>query len=290
MCTFSVIIPAYNAVAFVGDAVRSALAQQGVDLEVLVIDDGSTDDTPRVLAQFGNAIRTIRQANAGHIQARAAGARAARGEWLAFLDADDVWLPEKLAKQLALADEETGLVYTDRVLFGDTSRVTVRLSDLYELSEGDVFEQLLLNNFITVSSVIMRKNWFERLHGFDPAPFGSEDWDLWLRYAAAGGKVRACREPLTRYRLSAGSMTSRYELMTRGRLKVIERALQLPRGRSLPRPFVRRVLFNVWLDSAWQAAVLRPRKAMAWYLRALFYAPLDPRPYKGLIKCCLGRG
>jgi glycosyltransferase involved in cell wall biosynthesis len=288
MGTVSVIIPAYNAAAFVGDAVRSALAQRNMDREVIVIDDGSTDDTPRVLAEFGSAIRYQRQANAGHIAARNHGARLARGEWLAFLDADDVWLPEKLERQLAVAGAETSLVYTDRVFFGDTSRVTVRQSDVYELHEGDVFESLLLRNFITVSSVMIRRSWFDRLHGFDPEPYGSEDWDLWLRFAAEGGLVRVCREALTRYRFSTSSMTSRHEQMTEGRIKVIERTLRLPRSRTLSRAVVRRALSNVWLDSAWYAAVAQPRKAMAWYLRALYYAPLDPQPYKGLVKTCLG--
>jgi hypothetical protein len=84
-------------------------------------------------------------------------------------------------------------------------------------------------------------------------------------------------------------MTKQYDRMTQGRLTVIERALKLPRAKHLPSLFVRRVFFNVWLHSAWLAAVERPRKAMAWYMRALRYAPLDPRPYKGLVKCCLGR-
>jgi glycosyltransferase involved in cell wall biosynthesis len=287
MCTVSVIIPAFNAAAFVGDAVRSALAQRNVDLEVLVVDDGSTDHTPLILEEFGKAVRTVRQANAGHVRARNKGASLARGEWLAFLDADDVWLPEKLEKQLALADAQTGLVYTDRMFFGDTSRVKTRLSDVFELHEGDIFEELLLHNFITVSSVLMRRSWFERLKGFDPDPFGSEDWDLWLRYSAEGAPVRVCREPLTRYRWSATSMTGRHKEMTRGRLLAIQRALQLPRGRQLSRPVVRRVLFNIWMDSAWYAAPALPGRAIAWYLKALSYSPLDPRPYKGLAKCCL---
>src|SRR5438874_1191114 len=109
----SVIIPAYNCAAYIGPAIASALSQRDVAVEVIVVDDGSTDETWHVLERFGDAIRTLRQANAGPAAARNRGARSAAGAWLAFLDADDEWLPEKLARQLALVDERTGLVYTD---------------------------------------------------------------------------------------------------------------------------------------------------------------------------------
>lgn len=289
MPSVSVLIPAYNAAAFVGQAVRSALAQRDVDAEVLVVDDGSTDGTWDVLASFGDAIRALRQPNAGHVAARNAAAAVARGEWLAFLDADDEWLPDKLAKQLAAADADTGLVYTDRANFGDCAHVGEVHSEKVDYFEGDVFEPLLLLNFITLSSVILRKSWYERLGGFAADLRGVEDWDLWLRFAAAGGQVRVCREPLTRYRWHAASMTTNQEGMCHGRVETVRRALATPRGRQVPRALARQALASAWECSAWHAAASHRWQALGWYARAAWYWPWKATVYKEMVKCCLAR-
>jgi glycosyltransferase involved in cell wall biosynthesis len=114
MTTVSVLIPVYNGEAFIETAIRSALGQRGVSTDVIVIDDGSTDGTPAILRSFGSTIRVLRQANAGHVRARNNGARLARGDWFAFLDADDEWLPDKLSQQLARAAElSAAMAYTN---------------------------------------------------------------------------------------------------------------------------------------------------------------------------------
>src|SRR5689334_19825269 len=115
----SVLIPVYNGAQFIREAVDSVLAQRDVTVEVIVIDDGSTDETSRILESYGDSIRVLRQKNGGHVNARNNGAKLAHGEWLAFLDADDMWQPEKLARQLAIATPEIGMVYTNRENFGD---------------------------------------------------------------------------------------------------------------------------------------------------------------------------
>jgi glycosyltransferase involved in cell wall biosynthesis len=283
----SVIIPAHNAGAFVGQAVSFALGSLGVTLEVIVIDDESTDDTWEVLERFGDAIRKVRQPKGGPYKARNLGARLARGEWLAFLDADDEWTPDKLTKQLALADEHVGLIYTDRNNFGDLSRVKERQSDSVTLYEGDVFEPLLLGNFITLSSVLLRKNWFERLGGFSEDRQGVQDWDLWLRYSALGGIVRLCPETLTRYRLHTGQMSNDIQARARDRVEVIRNALALPHGRHIRRSTIRRALANSWEIAAWQAAVSQRGNAIMSYIRSAYYWPWNPRIYKNLIKCLI---
>lgn len=287
MPAVSVIIPAYNAAAYIATAVDSVLDQKGVTVEILAVDDGSTDGTWELLGRFGPAVRRVRQANGGPARARNHGARLAAGEWLAFLDADDEWLPHKLAAQLTAAGD-AGLVYTDRYNFGECGRVNERQSDGVRLWEGDVFEPLLRQNFITISSVILRRDWFERLGGFDEALIGTEDWDLWLRYAAEG-PVRLCREPLTRYRWRRSSLTNNLDRMCEGRLRVVRRALASPRGRRLSRAARRQVLAGVWSESAWFAAETKPRTAAWWYLRSALHWPWRAGPYKGIVKCCLGR-
>jgi glycosyltransferase involved in cell wall biosynthesis len=284
----SVVIPCYNGAAYVGNAVRSALDQTDVSVEVIVIDDGSTDATWTVLEGFGDQIRKVRQANGGPVRARNLGAHLARGTWLAFLDADDEWRSDKLARQLARTSDEVALVYTDRVNFGDCERVNERLSDCMTLWEGDIFELLLLGNVITTSSVIMRRDWFERLGGFTEGFCGVEDWDLWLRYTGSGGKIGVCVEPLTRYRWHPGSVSTNHERMCRERLEVLERALALPRARGVKRSVVRRAYASALTASAWYAAPRRPWKALTWYARACLHWPYNNAVYRQMVKTVLG--
>lgn len=283
----SVIIPAYNAEAFISQAVSAALESRGVDLEVIVVDDGSTDGTWSILERFGSAVRRVRQDRGGPYRARNLAAELARGAWLAFLDADDDWSPEKLAVQLKAAEAGAALIYTDRLNFGEFGRYKERQSDSVTLHEGDVFEALLLGNFITLSSVLMRRDWFERLGGFSTEHHGVQDWDLWLRYSAAGGMVKLCPEPLTRYRIHAQQMSGDQKARAREREAVIRRALATPRGRGVSRPLARRALANSWEIAAWQSLEGNRGAALVDYLRAAYYWPWNLRLYKGMIKCAL---
>lgn len=287
--TVSVIIPSFNAGQYVAQAVSSALASRDVALEVIVIDDQSTDDTWQVLESFGDRILKVRQERGGPYKARNYGARLARGAWLAFLDADDDWLPDKLIRQLEIADEGTGLVFTDRLNFGDCHGVKERQSDTTPLYDGDIFEPLLQGNFITLSSVLMRKDVFTQLGGFSETNIGVQDWDLWLRYAAQGGSVRLAREPLTRYRIHDQQMTLDLDARAGDRLTVVQRALQSPRGKQTNSRVRRQALAGVWEVGAWQAASSHRGKAIAWFLQAASQWPWNMRLYKGIAKCLLNR-
>lgn len=285
----SVIIPSYNAEQYVGQAIDSALASRGVAVEVIVIDDQSTDNTWSVLEGYGDRIRKVRQEKGGPYKARNLGAKLARGQWLAFLDADDDWMPDKLARQLALGHDGNDLVFTDRLNFGDISAVKERQSDCVPLYDGDVFEHLLQRNFITLSSVIMRKEAFERLGGFSVTDFGVQDWDLWLRYAASGGRVGLVREPLTRYRIHAEQMSLDLDARARDRMAVVQRALATPRGQHVPFQVRRQALSSVWEVGAWQAAPQYRGKALGWFFQAARLWPWNLRLYKGMAKCVLNR-
>jgi glycosyltransferase involved in cell wall biosynthesis len=284
----SVIVAAFNASAYIADAVQSALASRDVSLEVIVVDDDSTDTTWDILREFGESIRAVRQAKGGAYRARNLGASLARGEWLAFLDSDDLWTDNKLASQLSLASAGTDLIYTDTENIGEVDRVKRHQSDSTPLFEGDVFEPLLLNNFIALSSVLIRKRSFFELGGFAEYRSGTQDWDLWLRYAAAGGRVGLVREPLTKYRIHAGQMTKRLALRMADRVAVVERALTSPRGLTVSSSTARQARANVWQIGAWLAAPSEPRTAIVWYLRAARHWPWNMALYKGIVKCALG--
>jgi glycosyltransferase involved in cell wall biosynthesis len=285
--TVTAIIPAHNAVAYLKQAVDSALGQRGVEIEVIVIDDGSTDDTWSVMKGYGDAIRTVRTVKGGPYKARNHGVRLAAGRWLAFLDADDEWMPDKLAKQLALVEDGTELIYTDRINVGEADHVDKLQSDGQRLWEGNVFEPLLCGNFITLSSVLISKTVFERLGGFCEDLVGAGDWELWLRYAAQGGRIRVCREPLTQYRWRSDSISSHFEERCQDRLAVLRRVLELPRGRQVGWSVARRARASAWEVSAAFAAQKRPGLAIGWYLRSIYWWPWKIQVYKEVLKCCM---
>ena len=198
----SVIIPAYNAAAFVKDALDCALAQTYPEIEVVVVNDGSTDNTAEILAGYGDRVRVHHQANAGLSAARNIGAAVASGDWLAFLDADDQWMPGKIEAQIATVGDRAWS-YTNRLNFGARGDVPELQSEVSEMVDGDVFVPLLLRgNFITVSSVMIRKALFNSVGGFVHQKGGCEDWDLWLRIASQRHEIAYDAEPLVRYRFT----------------------------------------------------------------------------------------
>lgn len=285
----SVVIPTYNGAAEVRRAIDCALAQEGCEVEVIPVNDGSTDDTAYVLNSYGSRIRAVHQKNSGPAATRNAGIAAATGDWVAFLDHDDYWQPGKLAAQLAAADR-TGadVIYTNARNFGDVNRVADLRSNPDEMPEGDLFEYLLLDNFIVVSSTIVRRELLEKVGGFN-APPGVEDWDLWLRLATNGAKFAPVREALTMYQWRPGSLSKNFERMRDIRRQIIRTAMASERAQSLSWTFRQKVLANVESCSAWFLASSSPRRAITWYAQSLAYWPFDLNSWKGLVKGCLGR-
>ena len=285
MPTVSVIIPAHNAERFIADSVQSALAQTFTDLEVIVLDDGSADCTVARAAAFGDRVRVYRQANGGVARARNTGVALARGEWIAFLDSDDVWLPAKIERQLA--SSPAALTFTDRFNFGERGDLAELQSAVTPMQGGDIFEALLLQNFITATSVMIRRDLFERYGGFDTTLNGTEDWDLWLR-VAADHPIGFCPEPLVRYRLHAGGISRNFARMNRERLEVIRRALATPRGQALSVWTKRRVWGQTWAANGFDSCRAGARRdALADYARAAAAWPLDLQVYKEAVKVCL---
>jgi glycosyltransferase involved in cell wall biosynthesis len=183
----SVVMPAYNVAWCVRRAIDSVLAQTLRERELIVVNDGSTDETAAVLRSYGSAIRVLEQPNRGMSAARNAGIRAAVGRYVAFLDADDWWLPEKVARQVALLESrpEVGFCSTAaRVVDGDG-----KLLALWGCpgTSGDVLETLFAQHAAVAggcSAVVVRREPLERTGGFDESLRGFEDPDLWIRLAA----------------------------------------------------------------------------------------------------------
>jgi glycosyltransferase involved in cell wall biosynthesis len=286
MSKVSVVIPAFNAARFIRESIDSALAQTHGDVEVIVVDDSSTDDTGRVLREYGQRIVAHRQPNSGAATARNTGARLATGDWIAFLDADDAWEPTKLERQLAAVT--TPFSYTDRFNVGDYRDLPGIQSVLTRMHDGDVFVPLLLEgNFITSSSVVVRREVFTAMGGFSTGLRNAEDWDLWLRIAEHH-PVSVCREPLVRYRFHAGGKSRNHRRMAAARCTVVSRALASPRGRQLGWRLRRQIWAETCRTNGWDAGHAGARlDALKSYARAAVAWPLAAQPFKEALKVCL---
>ena len=177
----TVVIPTYNRVTFLKDAIDSVLAQTFLDFELIVVDDGSTDDTPKLLSSYNNKVRVITQTNQGPSAARNRGIEATKSEWIAFLDSDDVWKPDKLKKQVQFITDnpDTKICQTEEVWIRSGKRVNPKKK--HEMHSGWIYEKCLPLCIVSPSSVIIHQDVFERIGLFDETMLACEDYDLWLR-------------------------------------------------------------------------------------------------------------
>lgn len=181
MQKISVVIPVYNRPVFVKEAIQSVLDQTYPDVELIVVDDGSTDETAHILNQFGNAIRVIHQQNQGVSAARNTGIHNSTGTWIAFLDSDDIWLPEKLTKQMqyVLAHPNTLICQTEEIWIKNGKRLYPKKK--HKKKSGMIFEHCLPLCIVSPSAVMIHKNLFKEYGSFDESLPACEDYDLWLR-------------------------------------------------------------------------------------------------------------
>lgn len=210
----SIVIPTYNTGHFVGGAIDSALNQTYRNIEVVVVDDGSEDETRQILEPYirSKKIVFIYQPNRGLSAARNIGIRAARGEFIAFLDSDDLFLPKKVENQVAtlMDNPDFDICYSDILHFTDAvprKYYHHRYHEIYQT--GNLLRQFLKKNFINPLSVVARRSAFERYGFFDENLRRSEDWDLWLRWAYGGVKFYYLDKILGHYRIrSFDNLTS----------------------------------------------------------------------------------
>lgn len=228
MPAVSIVIPAYNQSQYLGEAIRSALAQTRADLEVIVVDDGSTDDTAGVCESFTDPrLRYVWQANRGLSGARNTGVRESRGGFLTFLDSDDQFLPDKLERLLAAFERDPGLglVAGQAVLIDQAGR---RIGEVFDKPLPDDLSELLLGNPLHVGSVLLRREWQERVGPFDETLRSYEDWDLWLRLARAGCRMGWVAHPVSLYRFHQEQMTRIGAQMTVATFAVLDKTFADP--------------------------------------------------------------
>jgi GT2 family glycosyltransferase len=227
MPTISVVVPAYNAESTILKTITSVQQQTFADFELIIINDGSTDGTLELLSTLEDSrLKIFSYENGGLSVARNRGISQATGEFIAFLDADDLWTPDKLELQLAALKQhpEAGVAYS-WTHFMDEQGESFH-ADQPIFFEGNVYPQLLVNNFLASgSNPLIRKQAIDFAGEFDPSVSGAADWDYWLRLSAHWHFV-VVPKPQIFYRQSSSSMSSRVEFMEECQINVIERAFK----------------------------------------------------------------
>ncbi len=270
----SVVIPAYNAGSLLRDAMESVFRQTFHDWEVVVVDDGSTVPAELPAGCCGDRVRHHRQANRGAAAARNLGIREASGEFIAFLDADDIWLPTKLAEQIPLleGDPGVGLAYTDWAVVSEEGTVIPSFLSGKPRASGNAFEALVQCGVILTSGTMTRKSCLEAVGGFDETRGVAEDYDLWLRIAY-GWKIAVVEKPLVIKRSRRGSLSSNPHRMALERVALFQKALRsFPQLSAKHRRLLRHELMRSYWDVGYgdlvQGALGSARQQFARSLKA----------------------
>lgn len=243
----SIIIPAYNSARFIAETLRTAQAQQGVRSEIILVDGASRDDTVAVARAACPNLTIISEPDRGVSDARNKGLHLAQADWVAFLDADDIWQPDKLARQLAVARStpQMALVFCDAWQFRGDERLldsflatrgaypTLPRHAVPEVDHGFVFDGdmaaaiMHTNYVVTTSTAIAHREHALSVGGFDPTLRVCEDYEFWLRLTQ-GRRVGVVQAPLVGYRHHGSSLSDDQEAMIRGRIEVAQRVFAAP--------------------------------------------------------------
>ncbi|WP_273069802.1 glycosyltransferase [Marinobacter sp. UBA2678] len=286
----SVITPTYNRARFLPAAVASVLSQTFGDFELIIVDDGSEDNTPDVLKPFlaDRRVRYVYQENQGQSHARNLALKQATGDFIAFLDSDDVWARDKLEKQLAVfrANSEVDIVHGDEATINEQGSV-VSLQNMRRYS-GRITRYLLADNSVSITTALVRRRCFDEMGGFDTSVGVADDYELWLRFSA-----RYCYqyEPgiVASYRVMADQISSD----KRRRYAANERIIQqfLARYGEVLSPGERRWgLARFYCRKARYFASAGERgKAVGAIAGALHNAPLDSVVWRALYRVAVPR-
>jgi len=236
MSKVSIVMPAYNAEQYITESIESGLGQTYADIEIIAVDDGSTDSTTAILKvfadKFPDKFRYFSQSNSGPAAARNKAIKEARGEYIAFLDSDDIWLPEKLKRQLDKLKKSPECAFIHTNIIRTDLEGKEQGTKECAIPEGWIFDALIKGNFICCSSVLAKKSCFEKVGLFNESRDidKCEDYDMWLRIA---NQYRCCyvEVPLIKYRVNpTGHIRSDIKQAYQRRRRVFLNALKLYKG------------------------------------------------------------
>jgi glycosyltransferase involved in cell wall biosynthesis len=274
----SVILPVYNRESSISRAIESVLTQTYRSIELIVIDDGSTDDTMQVLERFGSRIMVLRQAHAGAYVARNFGMRHARGEFVAFIDSDDVWLPDRLSSQLPLMSrQEVGLVFGDAIHVTPGARTRLTCFRVSPPRRGRVAAEFAWSNFVPTVTVLVRRSCLDEIGGFPLAGALSADYLTWFRIALRHD-LDYVDAPVAEYTVHPGGMSWDLGRSIEARIGMFSDELSRTSDEAA-RSVLTRLVFNLSLHLALAAIRGRARNVahplrLAWRTAAAA-APLN---------------
>jgi len=285
----SVIIPVFNGAATIDRALKSVFDQTFSDYEVVICDDGSTDDTPPVLAKYGDKLRVVRQPNRGLPAARNAAVAASRGELLALIDHDDEWLPQKLELAVAAmrSDPAAALLYSDKIVVNEASE-EFRLSEVRpDTAHAPTMDEMLTRIWpITPSTVVMRREAFDRAGGFCEQLISAEDIHFWLLMREQGHFIYI---PEKLVRFTYGQLFPKVLNRDIGPTAIVDliRARYGTRADGLVKNFIRhrvRMIANAGVVEMSKGNMEGARRC---FVRALKYDPLYIKSYTRIARTFL---
>lgn len=283
----SVVMAAYNYGQYIAQAIQSVVDQSYADWELIVVDDGSTDDTREVASRFlgDRRIRYHYQENRGQPSAENAGIALSKADYIAFLDADDLWLNTKLEKQIPRLEEspELGLIYSRRLMIDPRGRRLKANSN--PCFRGSVLPALFQQNFICFSSSVVRRRAIEEAGGFNEEYRHANDYDLWLRLALKH-QFDYVDEPLVCYRTGHPNLTSHGDRQLQTAIRIMERFCD-----SHPHAIHRSLRSSCFCETYCHLALSyrkqHPGRALVNYLKALRYSPVSYDVWRGMGALCL---
>ena len=257
----SVIIPNYNYAQFVGEAIESVLNQTYKDIEIVVVNNGSTDNSMDVLTKYSKKIRLINQENLGQSGARKSGLEMATGNYIAFLDADDKWAPEKIEKQILLFTPKVELVYCGINLFGEKAQTVIATE--IPTFKGSCSDAFIENPGVSIvlsgeSTSIFTRSLLEKVGGFDPELNSAAGWDFFRR-CSRFSEFDFVPEPLVNYRLHSSNMSNSSKNTIRD---------------------IRRAYKKLFADDFWNISPKRVRRTIISLEYSFFKTYLKKRNYK----------
>jgi len=287
----SVVITCYNYARYLQGCIESVLGQTWQNLEIIVVNDGSTDHTDEVIAPYmsDERIHYIKQRNAGQAHAKNIGIRNAKGAFIAFLDADDMWVPTKLERQIPLfTDEQIGVVYSlaRYIDQNDDEVVFNHVSPYLAPRKGWVTDFLIFDNFIPFSSSIVRRECFERVGLFDESIKMGIDWDLWLRFSVHF-LFQFVNEPLLLYRVGhPGQMSQDLEARHKCADRITASFLDKNPG-ILTKDTVRDAFAYTYLSRGYYYRSQDIMISFTYYWKAVKCNPFSLRIWKSFVKTIL---
>jgi glycosyltransferase involved in cell wall biosynthesis len=283
----SVVITCYKYAHFLPFAMDSALGQTHQNVEVIMVNDGSPDNTDEVMQRYLSDPRVVyvKQENAGQAVAKNNGIQRATGDFVAFLDADDIWQTDKLEKQLPLfANPEVGVVYC-RVKYMDEKGTPVEVADraLWRPKRGRITADIFLDNLIPFCAAVVRRSCFDKVGVMDPSFRMGIDWDLWLRMSV-NYQFDFVDEPLLNYRVGhAGQMSKNYLVREQDTMRIMEQFVRANPG-LLPESLIRWAYAYSYCNRGYYFRRNDRWKSLSFYFKAIRVRWQHVQAYLGIVK------